>query len=351
MVYGAGPNTKGVDLVLHIPSATEDQRCDERHVDLASAKAACEGSQRSWCGGITRDGGLTCGLDGKRMRYELRQATDQGTSNRQMTSWLRHPRPKDGSSCPRSMPVRVPRGKLRGGSLPNLGGSRRGDAGSSGGPLMLPPPDDGDRLGQLLRANRRIAAQRVARGPPAYERFPQQAFRYRDWGEQTRHGRGDAYPLYTLDTLRNLADHLFDASTGWAVGAREAPRVAPCEVVYSTLRPTKDFLRNVHAHIRVPYILISDTARRSHYALPRCRCPSQLAHALPLVGRRQRGARSFKDELDPARSDGLPRARDQEQALVCDLPRADRRVPRRPGQQPRAAQEQVGHDADVPHAC
>jgi hypothetical protein len=39
--------------------------------------------------------------------------------------------------------------------------------------------------------------ERMARGPPAFERFPHLAFRNRDWRESTRHGRGDMYPLYT----------------------------------------------------------------------------------------------------------------------------------------------------------
>ena len=105
-----------------------------------------------------------------------------------------------------------------------------------------------------------------------------------------RHGRGDAYPLYTLDTLRNLADHLFDSSTGhrhgrtqctthtmhlplgalliWCTvcgtgyrsGPARAAAVRPCQLLYTTLRPTRDFVRQVHAHIRVPYLLLSDTA-------------------------------------------------------------------------------------------
>jgi hypothetical protein len=30
--------------------------------------------------------------------------------------------------------------------------------------------------------------------------------------------RRDMYPLHTQDTMRNLADHLFDSSTGYAIG-------------------------------------------------------------------------------------------------------------------------------------
>lgn len=31
------------------------------------------------------------------------------------------------------------------------------------------------------------------------------------------------YPLHTQDTMRNLADHLFDSSTGYAIG-----ELSPC---------------------------------------------------------------------------------------------------------------------------
>ena len=74
-----------------------------------------------------------------------------------------------------------------------------------------------DRLRTMLHAKLDIAVARASRGAPAYERFPQQAFRYRDWGAQTRHGRGDMSDVH-VDTLRNYADHLFDASTGYLSG-------------------------------------------------------------------------------------------------------------------------------------
>ncbi len=34
----------------------------------------------------------------------------------------------------------------------------------------------------------------------------------------------------------------------------------PCDLVYSTLRPTSSYFRNVHLHIKVPYLLMTDTA-------------------------------------------------------------------------------------------
>ena len=105
-----------------------------------------------------------------------------------------------------------------------------------------------------------LAKERMRRGPPAFERFPSQALRYRDYGTETRHARGDAYPLYTLDTLRNLADHLFDWTTGYESGPSRAARVQACDLVYSTLRPNGAFAQKVHRHIKVPYLLVTDTA-------------------------------------------------------------------------------------------
>ena len=116
------------------------------------------------------------------------------------------------------------------------------------------------RLATLLEDKLQLTAERMRHGPPAHERFPKKALRYRDWGKETRWGRGDAYPLYTLDTMRNLADHLFDWTSGYRSGAARAAQVRPCDLVYSTLRPTAAFAQKVHAHIRVPYLLVTDTA-------------------------------------------------------------------------------------------
>jgi hypothetical protein len=33
--------------------------------------------------------------------------------------------------------------------------------------------------------------------------------------------------------------------------------VQPCQLIYSTLRPTKDFVRQAHPHITAPYLLIT----------------------------------------------------------------------------------------------
>ena len=116
------------------------------------------------------------------------------------------------------------------------------------------------RLATLLEDKLQLTAERMRHGPPAHERFPKKALRYRDWGKETRWGRGDAYPLYTLDTMRNLADHLFDWTSGYRSGAARAAQVRPCDLVYSTLRPTAAFAQKVHAHIRVPYLLVTGTA-------------------------------------------------------------------------------------------
>ena len=262
-----------LNLVLRVPEAGAEERCTERFADLAAAKDACEGAEhRAWCGGVTCDSGLSCGSPSRVLPCELRRSESDGehpTAN----SWVMHPLPPPGATCGAGFKTHHnPRSGSRGGggdwSRAATAFSRhRGGAGraeSAGARLFTPslplPAESADPLGALLRQKLQIAQARVARGPPAFERFPDLAFRYRDWDKATRHGRGDAYPLYTLDTLRNLADHLFDASTGYAIGPREAAKVRPCELVYSTLRPTSSFVRSVHQHITVPYLLMTDTA-------------------------------------------------------------------------------------------
>ena len=52
---------------------------------------------------------------------------------------------------------------------------------------------------------------------------------------------------WQLDTLRNLADFLFDSSTGYDTGPERARRITtPCSLLYSTLRPTNKFFNLVH---------------------------------------------------------------------------------------------------------
>ena len=229
-----------VNLALHYETATLLQRCDDRHGTLAEAQAACEAA-RPWCGGVTRDSGMDCARGGKRRQYELRLADKvDAPASVSVTSWLLHRTAKNSTRC-------------EGGST---GGARRA-ARALRAPTLLHADD---RLGHVLRAKLEIAQHRVARGPPAFERFPEQAYRYRDWGAQTRHGRGDMYPLYTLDTLRNLADFLFDSSTGYDSAPERARRVPACALLYSTLRPTTKFINMVHSHIKVPYLLMTDTA-------------------------------------------------------------------------------------------
>ena len=249
-----------INLIIRKANSDATERCNYRYSDLNSAKAACIGSQRGWCGGITRDTGIVCATSKSKLRFELRSAEIDAEDVGFATSWLHHLRPADGGSCPRTLRRFAKRRHATSERLPR----RFNPPEKMGAP---PSGEVDDRLGELLRAHLQIALERARRGPPAYERFPDLAFRNRDWGPQTRHGRGDAYPLYTQDTMRNIADHLFDASTGWAVAATQGPKVKACDLVYSTLRPTKDFLHHVHRRIRVPYMLISDTADEpiTHY--------------------------------------------------------------------------------------
>jgi len=146
-------------------------------------------------------------------------------------------------------------------------------------------------LGTVLREYQAIASARMRRGTPAFEREPSRALRYRQWrsadvGTQTRHGRGDSYPLYTIDTLRNLAAHLFDhpfreitateACMGrlcaekpyarWPRAKVEAlaARVKPCDLIYTTFEPgTSYFLQWIDANVPGPYLLLSDTSDSS----------------------------------------------------------------------------------------
>ena len=235
-----------LNLQIRTPETTAKERCAERRQDLTLAMAACEGKERSWCGGVTRDSGIECGSMGL-LRYEMRTSDiDADGVGVKYTSWTRGAKEADGS-C------------RAGGTSRRRAVAREHRLGSGVADLVRGDLDD--RLGMMLRQKLKLSEERMSRGPPAYERFPDQAFRYRDWGaSQTRHARGDAYPLYTLDTLRNFADHLFDSSTGYALGPTAARAVRACDVVYSTLRPTRSFLERVHSHIRVPYLLFTDTA-------------------------------------------------------------------------------------------
>ena len=253
-----------VNLVLHDMAASASKRCLERHATLAAAQAACEAA-KSWCGGVTRDSGIECRHT--RLEYELRLSREIGTPpSTSVTSWLLHHRARNSTRCEgptRRHSTSSARAEKK--QQQQQQQQRPGSGGGNGNGnhqmlMSLPPVAADDRLGRILRAKLSFAQRRVERGPPAYERFPEQAFRYRDWGGQTRHGRGDMYPLYTLDTLRNMADFLFDSSTGYETGPDRARKVQPCDLIYSTLRPTSKFINLVHSHISVPYLLMTDTA-------------------------------------------------------------------------------------------
>ena len=60
-------------------------------------------------------------------------------------------------------------------------------------------PAGGD-LAAVVNTKLQLAAERMDRGPPAFERFPRQALRYREWGKETRHADwsdGGAVPYCT----------------------------------------------------------------------------------------------------------------------------------------------------------
>ena len=150
---------EGMNLPLRDPRATPSERCNERYESLVAAKTACEQSNGRWCGGITRDHGIVC-AHGKQLPFELRRSSTDSKLDPSSSwiSWLAVPRPQDGSPCPKFLKHR--KAALAAPALDN---------------------DRVDRLGAILQEKLEIAKRRVKRGPPAFERFPQQAFRFRAW--------------------------------------------------------------------------------------------------------------------------------------------------------------------------
>ena len=189
-------------------------RCRLRFMHLEEALHGC--ARTPWCGGVTRDNGLRCGRN-ENHRFELRHPkhhTPLDGAFRQrpewekgMASWIWHRNATEAQcdayqrslASSREALSRPPHAVLSPVAVLHASLASIGAGPAAADPLSL-----------LLQAAERVASHRMERGPPAYERYPQQALRYRTWstektGRQTRHGRGDAYPLYTVDTLRNLS--------------------------------------------------------------------------------------------------------------------------------------------------
>lgn len=102
-------------------------------------------------------------------------------------------------------------------------------------------------LVDVLAEKLQLARARDGFPQPAYERFARQAPRYRRWGMETRHALGDAYPLYTLTTLRNLAEALFDFSTGFDDAPARARLLRPCAILFTS--SVAQFASRVDPHI------------------------------------------------------------------------------------------------------
>ena len=84
--------------------------------------------------------------------------------------------------------------------------------------------------------------------------------------------------VYTPVTSAELADHLFDWTSVTDRRTRAAGEAVRSGV--STLRPTAAFVQKVHQHIRVPYLLLTDTAddpTRRASGLTRCSARAAVA--------------------------------------------------------------------------
>ena len=117
----------------------------------------------------------------------------------------------------------------------------------------------------MLAEKLRVADERMQRGPPAFERFPEQAFRYRDWG--LRRGTDAVTCIRSIPSTRFATSRTI-CSTRPLIPDGARARLAHRSMLSSLpLRPTSAFLQKVHAHIRVPYLLMTDTADDSitHY--------------------------------------------------------------------------------------
>ena len=86
----------GLALMLPADKDSIAARCTIRHYTLESAQAAC--AKTSWCGGITRDGGIKCAKAHK-MGFELSSSeVDELRTN--TDGWYLHPIPSNGPDAP-----------------------------------------------------------------------------------------------------------------------------------------------------------------------------------------------------------------------------------------------------------
>ena len=123
-------------------------------------------------------------------------------------------------------------------------------SGTLGSKETYPPGASDVALLNILMDKLQLARARNGFPQPAYERFARQAPRYRRWGMETRHALGDAYPLYTLTTLRNLAEALFDWSTGFEDAPVRARLLRPCTILFTS--SVAQFASHVDPHIGEP---------------------------------------------------------------------------------------------------
>ena len=187
----------------------DGERCSHRFLNLRKAQQAC--TTTAGCGGVGKDNGLRC--EGKVLEYELRRA-GKIEPLPFATAWLSHPN-ATGSGC-LDLQRKLKSSLAAHGVVASRERTQRRAALTEEemrvdktlpGPVVRARENlaDYSRLGAILNAQLLIARQRVERGPPAFERFPDKAFRYRNWGSQTRHGRGDACVAREIRTRATAA--------------------------------------------------------------------------------------------------------------------------------------------------
>lgn len=98
-----------VNLALDNDQSTIAQRCQLRGGTLSETQAKCE-LHRSWCGGITRDGGLHCG-NNQLLRYEMRTRREIHHSG-DVESWITVRRGENGECAPKQSLASQFAGKL-----------------------------------------------------------------------------------------------------------------------------------------------------------------------------------------------------------------------------------------------
>jgi len=290
------------------------QRCKQRYETLAAAKSECEA--QSWCGGVSRDMGIPCRGRGSSGQYRFELRTSEADGHQWLSDGSRvisfvHKRGERVEACAQwraSLP------KLSTASMEPPLRRRQGGGGSKLGsyvPSFLrgrtrPGPPEriapGPSPSELRAARAEMAREEQQNSDPLRQQveealaLSQQA---RQW-PQGGPGRESTYPLISVSALRSLAFHAFNVSERGGGGGRggcdaacdaRARAVQPCDVLFAAMSWGDTFATEaphalplpvtvalaltsrprhgqVHPKIRVPYLLISDSAHAPLHSLP-----------------------------------------------------------------------------------